>query len=117
MLLLQRDPAALQGLLKLGGSELVRQMIHLFLVHAPERVRTASEAVRAGDWTAVERAGHSMKSSAAYLGLTGLQERAARLEELAAQGGSGEIAGLLREVSEALPGLCGLLQELAPSRG
>ena len=109
-MLLQFDPAAIQRLLDLGGSVLAEKMIRLFLDNTPARMAAARDAERTGDWTTVERTGHSMKSSAAYLGLLGVQERAARLEALAAQGAAVEVRALLRELSEAYPALCTLLQ-------
>jgi HPt (histidine-containing phosphotransfer) domain-containing protein len=117
MLLLERDPSALRRLLDLGGPDLVRRMIDLFVQHTPGRIVTAAQGERSGDWTAVERAGHSMKSSAAYLGLIGLQERAARLEDLAARGGSREVRDLVQELSQGFPALRTLLQDVDPARG
>jgi HPt (histidine-containing phosphotransfer) domain-containing protein len=117
MMLLERDPSALRKLLELGGPDLVRRLIELFLLHTPGRLFAAAQGEQVGDWATVERAGHSMKSSAAALGLRGLQERAARLEEWAAQGGSGEVRDLLGELARGYPALRNLLRDAAPAGG
>ena len=99
------DGEALRRLHKVGGPTLVRKMIGLFLENLPIRVDTAIAGLRRGNWSEVERAGHSLKSSAAYLGLREISERAARLEHLAAQGGSLEVEPLLLDLSASMPAL------------
>jgi HPt (histidine-containing phosphotransfer) domain-containing protein len=100
-----RDPAALRSLERAGGPELVKQMIRLFLENLPRRVAGALAGARGGNWTEVQRAGHSLKSSAGYLGLRDLAERAAAVEDLAAQGRGSDLRPLLNDLSEALPAL------------
>ena len=111
-MILDRNPAALQRLHRIGGATLVYQIVQLFLEHHPQRLATALDGGKSGDWKAVEAAVHSMKSSAGNLGLTGLQERAARLEFLAGQGGGSEAATILQEIADAYPGVRSLLQNL-----
>ncbi|MBI3855289.1 MAG: Hpt domain-containing protein [Planctomycetes bacterium] len=114
-MLIDLDLHALERLQKAGGLKLVQQMVTLFLEHAPRRLDAAAAGLRGGDWGAVERAGHSMKSSAAYLGLSDLVRRAAEIEALAVQGRGAETGPLIQEMSEALPGICALLQRLIPA--
>lgn len=78
------DPAALERLFRIGGQEFVVEMIELFLEHAPQRLETARTALDAGDMTAVYRAAHSLKSTAANVGARGLQSAAERAEGRAA---------------------------------
>lgn len=106
------DALAIQRLRNIGGAELVRQMVRLFLEHMPKRIAAATHGSRTGDWGAVERAGHSMKSSAAYLGLTGLAEQAALLEHLASGGRGAEVGPVIRDVSNAYPAFQTMLQEI-----
>jgi HPt (histidine-containing phosphotransfer) domain-containing protein len=80
------EQAALDRLVRLGGSKLLRQMIELYLTHGPERLRTVEEGVSAGDAAMIERAAHTLKSSAGNLGAVRLQHTADALEALAAQG-------------------------------
>jgi HPt (histidine-containing phosphotransfer) domain-containing protein len=74
------DPAAIARLKRIGGDGLVREMLTLFLQHAPGRVATAEEAVAAGTLRAAEHAAHSLKSSAGNVGATRLQAAAAAVE-------------------------------------
>jgi HPt (histidine-containing phosphotransfer) domain-containing protein len=80
------DGVAIERLQRLGGAELVRGMLELFLAQAPERIRALEAAAAAGDASQVEKAAHSLKSSAGNLGALRLQNAAALLE-LAAGGG------------------------------
>jgi HPt (histidine-containing phosphotransfer) domain-containing protein len=106
------DVEALRRLRKAGGVDLVKKMIALFLDNLPVRVHIAVAGTRAENWAEVERAGHSLKSSAGYLGLRELAERANALEELAVQGKRSDIEPLLRELSDSVPALRFSLQKL-----
>lgn len=70
-------------------------MIDLFLTHAEPRVAAAREGLRAGDLAAVERAGHSLKSTAANLGAMMLSGLAAEVEQAAAAGDAASLEALL----------------------
>jgi HPt (histidine-containing phosphotransfer) domain-containing protein len=110
---LETSPAAIQRLLDAGGPTLLKQMVGLFLENTPLRIAVVVAGEKTGDWPAVERAAHSMKSSAAYLGFPGLSEQAARIEELAGQRRGDEIRPLVQEVSDAFPAVCDLLKKMA----
>lgn len=102
---LEFDPAALKGLHQLGGQTLVEQMIRLFLENTPKRIATALEAVKTGNWLELERAAHSMKSSAAHLGVVGLQERAGQIEALAVRHETRDLLPLIQDVAAAFPSI------------
>lgn len=97
------DGEALRKLHRAGGADLVRQMVRLFLENLPIRLKTAATGLQGGNWSEVERAGHSLKSSAAYLGLREMSDHAAKLEQLAAQHDGREIEPLLVDLSASLP--------------
>lgn len=78
------DPGALERLNRIGGQEFLVEMIELFLEHSPQRLDAAREAYRDGEVSAVYRAAHSLKSTAANLGASALQDAAARVEDRAA---------------------------------
>lgn len=80
------DAAAQDRLRRIGGGKLLAQMIDLFLKHGPERIGAIRSAAAAGDAAALERAAHTLKSSAGNLGAGALQDAAARAEEQAASG-------------------------------
>lgn len=62
------DKTALDKLRKLGGDEFVSELVETFLKDAPERVEAALSAGEKEDWEGVERATHSLASSAAMMG-------------------------------------------------
>src|SRR5262245_22880040 len=95
------DPAALERLRKLGGDALILRMFELFLGHAGSKVAEARARYDAGDLPAVERAAHSVKSSAGNLGAMRLFELAGTLERLAASGDLSEAARVVDEVERA----------------
>jgi two-component system sensor histidine kinase/response regulator len=87
------DASALDRLRRFGGGSLLGKMIDLFLVAAPERIEAASRAEAVGDTEGVERALHSLKSSAAQLG-------AMRMHRLSEHGEHRARTGSLDGVSE-----------------
>jgi HPt (histidine-containing phosphotransfer) domain-containing protein len=95
------DQVALDRLRRLGGDQLVREMIDLFLEHTPMRIEAALVGGQAGDLGAVERAAHSLGSSAGYLGAMTLKEVAGRLEHLAREQQAPAIPPLLQELDES----------------
>ena len=95
------DPAAFHRLMAAGGVGLVERMIALFLQHCPDRIASLRAGMDNRDWTVVERAAHSLKSSAAHLGLEDLRTIAARLEDLAPQGDLEQLRPLLDRLTNS----------------
>ncbi len=65
------DRGVIASLRELGGDDdpgLFTELVGLFLEDTPERIRALSEALERKDPTALERAAHALKSSAANLG-------------------------------------------------
>ena len=58
------DPAAVERLRRLGGANLVRQMLELYLAQGPERIRSLLDGAAMEEADRVERSAHTMKSSA-----------------------------------------------------
>lgn len=97
------DPGALGMLERVGKRALVERMVGMFLINGPSRLDTASAAVGHGDRDGVERAAHSLRSSAGQIGALQLQECCARLEAGARGGASfGELERLTNLAEEAL---------------
>jgi HPt (histidine-containing phosphotransfer) domain-containing protein len=117
------DGAAAARLQRVGGARLLRGMIELFLEHGPARLAAAEVGMARADWREVERAWHSLKSSAANLGAAPLAEAAARAEAAAAAGNGEAAATAAAEARAAYPAaadaLRALLEELtgAQDRG
>lgn len=98
------DGDALERLRGLGGESLVQRMIELFLEHAPDRASAAMRALHGGRVEDVERAAHSLKSTAANLGAQRLRTLSERIERIAADHGTGLdelVAQLMPAVEEA----------------
>src|SRR4051794_23058766 len=74
------DAAALDRLEELGGNQLVREMIALFVIHGPRQLDAACAAWDVRNLEVLRRSVHSLKSSAANLGARGLSDLAAGAE-------------------------------------
>jgi HPt (histidine-containing phosphotransfer) domain-containing protein len=92
------DPEALARLERIGGDKLLREMIALYHVNAPERMTAAEAALVAGDVVAAENALHSLKSSSAQLGALRLARICEAGEQLAR---AGRVAGIADVVAAA----------------
>ena len=108
------DASALARLRKLGGEKLLSEMIALFLQHAPARLAAARAGNSGGDARAVERAAHSLTSTAANLGAVRVQRLARRVEELAGGGDLASAAQLLPDLEEELARAAALLRAERP---
>jgi HPt (histidine-containing phosphotransfer) domain-containing protein len=78
------DQHALAALKAIGGDDpdFLREMIELFLEHAPRHLEVIRVALDAGDASAIAKAAHHLKSSSFYLGARGLSELCAQTETL-----------------------------------
>lgn len=95
------DPVAFERLKRLGGVQLLREMIDLFLGHAPARLEAALAAGARGDIVGVNRAAHSLKSSAANLGARLVREQAEQLERVSAGEVPGDVPQMLNVLRDA----------------
>ncbi len=94
------DAVALERLRRLGGEELIWDMVTLFTSHAESAIRQARDAVAAGDFDGVRRAAHALKSSAGNVGAQQLQDLAGRMEQMAEKG-TGDIQPLMTDLESA----------------
>lgn len=95
------DPKAISRLKKLGGDELVRKMIDLFLPHVQSKVEAARAAFDSGQLEDLERAAHSIRSSSGNLGAEELGRISGDIEKLASQRRGNEIGVLVPTLEEA----------------
>ena len=109
------DSAALERLHKLGGTELVHRMVGICLENMPKRMVEARDGYRADDLDAVERAVHSMRSSAGNVGANELMQLAEAAEDLAEKGTreglEDQLAGIEAELVRVTTQLKALLEE------
>lgn len=108
------DPAAIARLERLGGRDFLRNMIELYLQHAPARVLAIEEGLDAADAAQIERAAHGLKSSAGNLGAFRLQDAALSLELMGAAGtiDTAAIALVRDEYTASERALRALLQDI-----
>ncbi|HKK93609.1 MAG TPA: Hpt domain-containing protein [Longimicrobiales bacterium] len=96
------DEGALQRLDEWGGAKLRRQMARLYLENARRRLDQIDDALADGDdLGGVEMAAHSLKSSAANVGLMRVSVLAARVEDAAAKTEGAELPALRERLQAA----------------
>jgi CheY-like chemotaxis protein/HPt (histidine-containing phosphotransfer) domain-containing protein len=79
------DPRALESIRALqreGSPDFLGKMVMTFLKSAPELIRRMEEAIAGGDAEEAHRAAHSLKSSSAFMGATGLSALCCEVEEI-----------------------------------
>ncbi len=74
------------GLLSTGGdSELLDELVLIFIQMVPAQLAKMEAAVATGDATTARREAHSLKGAAGALGAVGIQNLATEIEDLAGQ--------------------------------
>ena len=109
------DEAALVRLRRIGGPDLVRRLIELYLSNVEDRIDMLTRGVAEGDASQVELAAHTMKSSAGNVGAIRLQHTAEALEASAGSGAIDKqlVARLVHELEESAVALRQALEEQA----
>lgn len=77
------------------GSEMVVELIRVFIEDALQRVEALRNALAAEDWETMRRTAHSIKGSAANLGARPLVELARRMEQMVAENKHKDLPGLV----------------------
>jgi len=99
------DTSALNKISELQSPNLLRRMIHLFLLETPRIIRTMLDAVEKPDAEILRRSAHHLKSSSANLGALRLATLCRQLEVLARNGkmteGRSKVAEIETEFSHA----------------
>lgn len=109
------DDAALVRLHRIGGPDLVRRLIELYLSNVEDRIGMLTRGAAEGDASQVELAAHTMKSSAGNVGAIRLQQTAEALEASARSGVIDAllVARLVHEYEESAAALRQALEEQA----
>lgn len=92
--------AALDSLRSLGGDDLVRQMVTVFIEYSAGRVRAMQGAADAGDLTGVSEAAHALKGSSRQLGLNDMADACLAAEVAAKKGDAASLQTLAAAVHE-----------------
>ena len=92
------DPKALDRLREWGGEKLLGQMVRIFIENSPTRMEQIRNGGSDGDLKEAERGAHSLKSSAANLGLEAFRAVAADMEARAAKGDLASVRAILPDL-------------------
>ncbi len=99
-----------------GDSELLEEMVKLFLRECPNLLAETRQAVRRRDAGALERAAHTLKSAMGNFGRRAAYRAADRLEQMGREGeldhAEEAFQALEREIERLKPALVGLAQEV-----
>lgn len=109
------DASVIEMLRELGGPdepELLEDLVEIFLDDAPARIRDIEEALAEANYELMERAAHTLKSSAANLGAMVLSASASELEAAARKRQSEATPELAKRCSAALDDAGRALREI-----
>ena len=111
------DRAAIDGLLGLGGSELLSELAESFSGDTSSALAALREAAKAGDARSVERIAHSLKGGSGSMGAERMSAICAELQDVGASGDLPSVPGLLERLEEEFGRARAALEaELARSR-
>ncbi len=85
-----------------GESDLVAELVDIYLADAPTQIAAMREAIASGNAVALRLAAHTLKGSSGSLGASHLAALCKELEELAQAGSVAGAAGKLAEVDREL---------------
>ena len=80
------DYAVLEGLRDLGGEEMLRELVEMFLDEGQSRLATLRKALEEGDAQSVERVAHTLKGNSVNMGAVRMAALCAELEDVGASG-------------------------------
>jgi HPt (histidine-containing phosphotransfer) domain-containing protein len=83
-----------------GDRELLASLFQLFGDDVPKKMGTIDASIQEGDMYQIERTAHSLKGASATVGAVRLCQVAARVEQAAKGGRSGEMALLRQELDQ-----------------
>jgi HPt (histidine-containing phosphotransfer) domain-containing protein len=82
------------------GSDLIVELIDLYLKDAPQRMVAIREAAIANKWVLLKKAAHNFKGSSATLGIRHVAETCRRLEAIECGHSPEDIGELLRQMDD-----------------
>ncbi|HEX9047663.1 MAG TPA: Hpt domain-containing protein [Verrucomicrobiae bacterium] len=105
------NPAAIERLVKLGGSKFATEMIGMFGSYGGKKLAEARQAQAGGNLAALAAAAHPLKSSAGNVGASRVQELAAQVEQAALEQKPDLAAAQLTELEAAFAGAITFLEQ------
>ncbi len=94
------DESVWEQLRQIGGDALIEEILSLFLERVPDIIAEAQAGYAQSDYEVVERAVHSLKSSAGSIGAFALQDLCQQIEIHAAAKQGELIQPLVRQLEE-----------------
>ena len=104
------DEAVFEKLRHIGGDQFMGEIFTLFLDSAPVKIEEAVAGSQGGDLELVERAVHSLRSSAGNIGAQRLQDLCGQIEIFAVEGDSDSLAPLIDQLGAAFERVRGPLE-------
>lgn len=96
------DPQVQQELAAIGGAELPKELVTMFLGDAPDQLAGVRAALTTGDLVAVRKLAHSMKGAAGSIGASRVEASARELEHAVRAGETARVPALTEAVAETL---------------
>ncbi|MDX6304666.1 MAG: hypothetical protein QOI77_1635 [Blastocatellia bacterium] len=84
------------------GTDLIVELIDLYLVDAPQRMQAIREAALANEWVLLKRAVHNLKGSSANLGVRRVAETCNKLERIECEHSLEGVGELLQQMDDEL---------------
>jgi HPt (histidine-containing phosphotransfer) domain-containing protein len=82
------------------GTDLIVELIDLYLTDAPQRMLAIREAALANEWLLLKRAAHNLKGSSANLGIRQVAETCRKLEGTEYEHSTEIVADLLQQMDD-----------------
>ncbi len=92
------DQEPLDMIRRVGGDELLEQLIEIFLIDTPQRIKEGQDAIVSDDFKTAERSFHSLVSMSGNMGATSMMDLARNLEQLASIKNKEEILPKITEI-------------------
>jgi HPt (histidine-containing phosphotransfer) domain-containing protein len=89
---------AFEALQSDDGSDLIVELIDLYLGDAPKRMLEIREAALGNEWVVLKRAVHNLKGSSANLGVLRMAETCKKLEEIQCEHSPKSVGELLQQM-------------------
>ena len=111
-----RERAALDRLTRFGGTQLVAELVAMYLEDTPKRITTACNALRSRDAVALAKAVHSIRSSSAQLGAEQLAAACELAEDAADEGDLALASARLLDIEDEFAAVKDWLASHVPDR-
>lgn len=81
-------------------TDLIVELIDMYLTDAPQRMLAIREAARANEWLLLKRAAHNLKGSSASLGIRQVAETCRKLEGTESEHSTESVEKLLQQMDD-----------------